>query len=284
MSTSSAAESGILETEGGPLYYEVTGQGHPVLLIHAGIADHTMWDAQWGPFARRHRVIRYDTRGFGASPVPGDGRPFSDRQDIYELMRHLGAETAHLVGASRAGKIATDFTLEHPEMVSALVSVCGGLSGFESSFSEIEAGMFAEWEEAHNAGDFDRATEIEVRVWVDGPGQPVGRAGPVIREKVRAMIDANERNHPVEGSSLALDPPAIGRLGQITVPTLVTIGDLDVNSAKAAAEKLLAGIPGARGYTFRGVAHLPAMESPEEFNQVVLGFFDEIEGMGKNVD
>ena len=78
-----------LDVEGGKLYYEVLGQGHPLVLIHAGVADCTMWDEQIGPFSRRYRVIRYDTRGYGRTTT--EDVAYSNRQDLYELLKHFAS-------------------------------------------------------------------------------------------------------------------------------------------------------------------------------------------------
>jgi pimeloyl-ACP methyl ester carboxylesterase len=284
MNNSISAESGTLQTEGGPLYYEVAGEGHPVLLIHAGIADHTMWDGQWEAFASRYRVVRYDTRAYGKSPVEKD-HPFSNRQDIYELFRHLGIERAHVIGVSRGGQIATDFTLEHPEIVSALVPVCAGVGGMsEDHFkpTDAEVALFEQMEVAEESADWERVADLDVRLWVDGAGQPEGRADSAVREKVRQMCLHNYRTHTEYGAPIVLDPPAAGRLSEIQVPTLVIVGDLDVSATHVSADKLVSGIPGARKYVFKGVAHLPPMEKPEEFNRVVLGFLDGVRVGGKS--
>ena len=274
MSDAIQAESGTLQTEGGPLYYEVAGDPNnpAVVLIHAGIADHTMWDEQWEAFARDYRVVRYDTRGFGKSPVAKD-HPFSNRQDLIELMDHLGIERAHIVGVSRGGQIATDFTLEHPERLASLVTVCAGLGGmtdFEPSAEEIA--LFEEMEAAEERGDWERVADLDVRIWVDGPGQPEGRGDERVREKVREMCLSNYRNHPESGAPIVLDPPAAGRLHEIQVPALVIVGDLDGSPVQVAADRLAEGIPNARKVVFEGVAHLPPMEEPERFNRVVLEF------------
>src|SRR5262249_10957646 len=149
--------------QGGPLYYEVAGEGHPLVLIHAGVADHTMWDDQMDAFAQHYRVICYDTRGFGKTPVVD--RDFSNRQDLYDLLKHLGVERAYVIGVSRGGQIATDFTLEHPEMVDALIPVASGLSGFNESATDQEMSFFNQMEEAWEKKDFDRLADLDVRFW-----------------------------------------------------------------------------------------------------------------------
>src|SRR5438874_13574123 len=87
--------SGNLNIQGAPLYYEVAGQGHPLLLIHAGIADSRMWDQQFDTFARQYRVIRFDLRGFGQSTVPAGA--FANHEDPAALLAFLGIEKAHVV-------------------------------------------------------------------------------------------------------------------------------------------------------------------------------------------
>src|SRR5437016_2801424 len=147
--------TGTMEAQGGPLYYEVAGEGHPLVLIHAGVADHTMWDDQFSVFAQHYKVIRYDTRGFGKSP--GGDKDYSNRQELYQLLKHLGVEKAYVMGVSRGGQIAIDFTLEHPEMVDALIPVAAGLGGLDYQPTEAEMKVFNEMEEALQKGDFTRA-------------------------------------------------------------------------------------------------------------------------------
>src|SRR5437763_1678419 len=100
--------SGYAPVENGELFYEVAGRGHPLLLIHAGVADRRMWDDQFAAFAGRFRVIRYDTRGYGLSRT--EPTAFSNRQDVADLLRHVGVERTHIIGVSRGGQIAVDFT------------------------------------------------------------------------------------------------------------------------------------------------------------------------------
>jgi 3-oxoadipate enol-lactonase len=275
MTLLSQVSSGYAPVENGELYYEVAGHGHPLLLIHAGVADLRMWDDQFAVFAERFRVIRYDTRGYGRTRT--EPTPFSDRQDIVDLLRHLGVERTHLIGVSRAGKIAIDFTLEHPAIVSALIPTAAGLSGYEEQPIEAEAAlnrMFEEMEAAWEAKDWERLVDMEVQVWVDGPGQPAGRAPAAVREKVRAMCLNNYRSQTVEPTPRPLDPPAYGRLGEIAAPTLVLIGDLDEPACVRIADKLTLGIPGARKVLFPGVAHMIPMEASETFNREVLEFLE----------
>ncbi len=276
MSITTQTTRGMLQTEGGPLYYEVAGSGHPIVFMHAGVADNTMWDEQWDEFVERYKVVRYDSRGFGKSPIAKD-HAFSNRQDLYELLHHLGIERAYLVGLSRSGQIALDFTLEHSEMVDALVWVAGGVSGLEDPLDEAETALFTEMEAVWEKQDWERLSDMETEMWVNGPGQPPDRADAVVRERVHAMILNNYRTHTEEGKPIQLDPPAAGRLNEIMIPTLVIVGDLDTIGTRAAADYVADKVEGAKKIVFGGVAHMVNMEEPKRFNKVVLDFLASVD-------
>jgi pimeloyl-ACP methyl ester carboxylesterase len=270
--------NGFAPVHNGELYYEVNGEGHPLVLIHAGVADHSMWDAQAPVFSQGFRVIRYDTRGYGKSRT--QDTEFSNRQDLLDLLNHLQVPAAHVIGISRGGQIAIDFTLEHPERVTALVAVAPGLSDlndYPEGFKD-PVGMAAEeaMEAAHNAGDWERLADLETAMWADGPGQPVGRAPADVRERVRRWtLDSYTR---IDGRTtpLQLEPGAIGRLHEIRVPTLVLIGDLDAKIEQVVAGMVASGIPGARKVVVPGVAHMIPLEVPDEFNQIVMSFLQSV--------
>ncbi len=267
-------ESSYVRIKGARLYHEVTGEGHPLVLIHAGVADCRMWDEQVPVFAKHYRVIRYDTRGFGNSKT--EDIEFSNCQDLCDLLDHLGVERAYLVGASRAGGIAIDFTLEHPEKVDALIPVSSGLGGLDHRPMEHEVRMFNEMNEAWDHKDFVRLADLEVRMWVDGPGQSETRVNHALRERIREMILHTYTTHTTKGKSRHLDPPAAKRLAEIKVPTLTILGDLDESGVLAAGDQLERGILDARKVVMVGTAHLPSMERPAEFNRIVLDFLEEI--------
>src|SRR5438270_10481819 len=104
--------TGFADVNGSRLYYEMMGEGHPLVLIHGGYMDRRMWDDQFAAFAEHYQVIRYDVRGFGKTELPQ--APYSDRQDLYDLLQALGVTKTLLLGLSLGGEVAIDFTLEHP--------------------------------------------------------------------------------------------------------------------------------------------------------------------------
>jgi pimeloyl-ACP methyl ester carboxylesterase len=278
MSNTEYAEAGFAEVNGTTLYYEVAGAGHPFVLIHGHLLDRRSWDDQFDIFAQHYRVVRYDQRGFGDSGLIAQGEPYSDRQDLYELMRFLSMESAYLMGVSGGGALAIDFTLEHPEMVDALIPVTAGLSGFQPSEEEMQKHpevmrLYSGLREAFERHDIPRAVELSLELWTDGPGRLPARAIPEVRERVREMTTRNWQRPDDEAQSenppVPIEPPAVGRLSQIRVPTLVILGEWD---APNPLERLAAEIPGAKKVVMAATAHHPFMEKPVEFNQIVLDF------------
>uniref|UniRef100_UPI00351F7807 alpha/beta fold hydrolase n=1 Tax=Microcella sp. TaxID=1913979 RepID=UPI00351F7807 len=137
-----------------------------------------MWDDQVPALADRYTVVRFDLRGFGRTRAqPG---PYSNCQDLADLLDHLGIDRAVVVGCSMGGMIALDFVLERPERAAALVWVCSGVGGVEPPDEIVdprEIALFEESQAAEESGDWERAAALDVRIWVDGPLQPEGRSG-----------------------------------------------------------------------------------------------------------
>ena len=276
MSTTHKFTGGFAEVNGTRLYYEIAGEGYPLVLMHGGIMDNTMWDDQFEAFAQHYRVIRYDLRGFGQSDLPTGPEPFSMRGDLRALLAFLGIEKANILGISMAGSIAIDFTLDYPDMVNALILVAPGVNGFDydSAESEDEKAMFQEIEAAFESKELERAVELETRAWVDGPHRTPEQVDPVVRKRVYDMdLQNNRRTAGIEWpATQKLEPPAIERLAEIRVPTLLIIGDGDVREQITVVDTLATKIPGVQKAVMHDVAHVPNMERPAEFNQLVLDF------------
>ncbi|HYI14776.1 MAG TPA: alpha/beta hydrolase, partial [Thermomicrobiales bacterium] len=107
--------SQFMTVNGIDIHYEETGVGHALVMLHAGIADLRMWDAQVPVFNATNRVVRYDLRGFGRTAKPDTS--FSHRDDLAGLLRQRGIDSAVVVGASFGGRVAIEFALEYPDMV-----------------------------------------------------------------------------------------------------------------------------------------------------------------------
>ena len=256
------------------LYSELAGEGPPVVLIHEGICDSRMWAPQWESFPRAHRTIRYDLRGYGRSPVASG--PYSHARDLLALFGKLELERASLVGVSVGGRIALEVALARPDLVDALVLVGSGLPGH--AWSEVTASVWADEEAAFERGDLDEAVELVLRLWVDGPRRSPDEVDPRVRELVRTMQrTAYELERSAGGAAHEelLVPDLAKRLAEVTAPTLVLAGDEDVPDIHAIADRLASEIPGGRRASIASTAHVPSLERPAEFDELVLGFLAE---------
>jgi 3-oxoadipate enol-lactonase len=271
------AVSGFADVNGVKLYYEIAGAGHPLVLLHEGIADSRMFDEQFPVFAQHYRVVRYDLPSFGQSGIPPANEPFSMTENLRGLLAFLGIEQAYLLGMSMGGSIALDFTLSHPEMVDALILAASGVSGYKlTSFETVYKASGEEIEEAAGRGDYERAAELETRIWVDGPDRTPQQVDPRVRQRMYEMnLDNYRRMGNAEFPPVREpDPPAIARLGEVAVPTLLMIGDKDVHELQGVMDILEQGIAGAKKVVMHGAAHALNVEQPEEFNRIVLDFLN----------
>jgi pimeloyl-ACP methyl ester carboxylesterase len=120
--------------------------------------------------------------------------------------------------------------------------------------------------------DADAVADIDVRVWVDGPGQPEDRVPAWIRDAIRGWDAPLYRPDRVEGTATRLSPLAADRLDELTCPVLAIGGSLDVSDVVATAEYLERHVPGARSVVWDDVAHMIGMEVPERLSGEILGF------------
>jgi 3-oxoadipate enol-lactonase len=253
------------------LAHETTGDGPPIVFLHAGIADSRMWEPQWAPFAAHYRLLRCDLAGFGSTLL--DGPRLGYARDVVELLDALEIESAGLVGASLGGRVALEVAVARPDLVAKLVLVAPGLPGLDWS-ERVRTYGDAE-DEAVARGDLEAATELNLRMWVDGPRRTPGDVDPSVRAAVAEMQRrALELQAPLweEAEEDLLVPDVATRLGEVHAPALVVIGDEDIDDMQAVARKLAAEIPDAHLATISGAAHLPSLEQPAAFNELALAF------------
>ena len=193
------------------------------------------------------------------------------------LIAALAVAPVWLVGVSFGSRVALDLYLAYPQLVCGLILVSPTLSGFDLG-SEIEA-FGREEDRLLDIGDLEAATELNLRVWVDGPNRPADHVDPGLRAAVGEMqLRAFQVAVPANAEVNALKPAAAGRLGEVHVPTLVIAGEQDVPAVVKQAKKLADAIDGARLEIMAGMAHLPTMEAPESFNTLLRDFVGWAEG------
>jgi 3-oxoadipate enol-lactonase len=236
----------------------------------------------WKPILPRlespRHVFAPDLRGFGSRPLGKEA--FSYVDDVLAMLDEERVDRAAVVGASMGGRVAIDLALSHPDRVAALVLAAPALGGWD--WSEETRGFSDKEDELFESGQVDAATDLNVRTWVDGRGRGPDEVDGAIRELVRDMqfqafehvLNAySTEPHPEERR---LDPPAVDRLGELAAPTLVVVGDLDLPDFPRIAARIAEQAPRARVIEIAGVAHLPSLERPELFAELVLAYLEEL--------
>jgi 3-oxoadipate enol-lactonase len=253
------------------LYRELTGAGTPVVFIHEAIADSRMWEPQWTSFAADHQLLRFDLHGFGRSPI--ETLPLAHARDVIGLLDELGISSAAVVAASLGGRVALEVAVARPDLVRALVLEDAGLPDFDWS-DDVRAYGAAE-DEAVSRGDLEAATEINLRMWVDGPRRAASDVDPGVRaavgEMVRRALDL-QVPHWAELDEDLLVPDVASRLNEVQVPALVIVGDEDIDDMQTLADRLATEIPRAQLANIAGAAHVPNMEQPAVFDELVREF------------
>jgi 3-oxoadipate enol-lactonase len=243
------------------LAYERAGSGPAIVFIHGAFLNRSMWDREFALLEPRATVIRYDMRGHGESAIPS--APFSHAADVIALLDELKIQRATLVGLSSGAQTALDVALAAPDRVERLVLAGPGYSGYVPKTPP--PGM-APLIEALKAGDYAKATEAAAAM-------PAYLVPPSQQSAVRAMLKANEGLWKVD-VKLMQPPatPAAGRLESVKVPTLIVVGDRDMDAIKEQAATLAARIPGAKLVTIAGAGHLVNLWSPAEFGRALTDF------------
>jgi pimeloyl-ACP methyl ester carboxylesterase len=262
-------EEQIVPVPGGSLFAVSEGNGPPIVLLHAGVVDSRVWE----PFVplltgAGYRAIRYDARGFGRSTT--EDVEYTRKDDLLAVMDAFGVELAALVGNSQGGQIALDLAVSHPERAAALVQLASGIGGLEERYDEVD-----------QSGDIEALTDFELALWGAGVEQPVERLSPELRAFLRPMFAESNEGRP-HGRQMPIDPLAAERLDQLTMPVLFVHGALDFSYVELFGRHLVQNVPGARLVVIPGVAHLVAVEAPEETARLILDLIRPLGDFGRD--
>lgn len=252
------AQNGFAEVSGTRLYYEVAGQGEPLVLIHGFTLDRRVWDDQFDVFAECYRVVRLDLRGFGKSALP-TAESYRHVDDLRAFFDYLDLQRATLIGLSMGGGVALDYALTYPETVRALVLVDSTLSGFRWNVN---------WSVKAREVGLDAAKKR----WLAHPLFAAAFEQPGVAIRIAQIVEDYSGWHWLNHDPALGVAPAIQRLAEIRVPTQILIGERDLPDFHTIADILAQGIANAHKEVLRRLGHLLNMESPLAFNDDVLNF------------
>jgi len=256
------------------LYYEERGAGEPVLVIAGTGGDHSLWDATADVLAERYRVITFDNRGTGSSDQPPDPGTYTMRvlaDDAAALLDAIGIERAHVAGHSLGSTVAQELAINHPKKVSTLMLHCTWGST-DAWLDRLFRGM------AYPVENEDLAAfAVTAFMWVlsptylnDFPDQ-VAEIEAAYLEKPPSVAGLLGHLHADRTHD------ALGRIGSITAPTLITSGEMDWQIPTRYGREVQWWIPGSRMHVFEGPlsSHCAFLEMPDEFNEIALAFLAE---------
>lgn len=263
----------IAHVNGVKLYYEITGNGFPLVFSHEFAGDYRSWAPQISFFSRRYQVIAYNNRGYPPSEIPPDPEAYSQDiliEDLYQLLMHLQISKAHIVGLSMGGNIALNFGIQHPELCASLVIAgCGAGSTHREQF---EQNIRTTVEKLETEGMKNVAEVYSV-----GPTRlQFKRKDPRGWETFKEQL----AEHSAVGSALTFrgvqfNRPTIfkleDKLKSLRVPTLVLIGDEDEPCIEPAIF-MKRHIPSAGLVVLPQSGHTINLEEPDLFNRMTLDF------------
>ena len=260
-----------IDVPGGRLAAEDEGAGPPVVLVHSAIVNRRSWD-DLAPLLVEagYRVIRYDMRAFGESTT--EAVEYSPRADLLAVLDARGVHRVAAVGNSWGAMQVLDTILESPDRFVAFAWVGGGVGGFEGGNTPEEQELLDAESKAEEEGRADDGADLDVRIWVDGVGQPPTRLPAAVRDAVRAMDREIQEPGREFGTNTRLEPRANERLRDLAVPTLAVIGGLDTSGTRKAARRLAEGAPNVTLVEWPDVAHLIGMEVPDRLAVTLVDF------------
>ena len=251
------------------LYYEIEGDGAPVVLIPGFAAGRWIWFKQTADLSRDFRVIIFDPRGVSASDKPEGPQTISLLAgDVAHLLETIGIQSAHIVGASFGGFVAQEFALKYPAMTRKLVLCCTSFGGpnhvapSTDTLAALASTKGLNSEERMRANLLLAFTPEYVR-------REVSEVDRIVR--LRATNEVPEHIY-LSQLQAAMSFNAESRLDQITSPTLVLTGDADVIVPVQNSRNLAAMIPGAELKIVAGGSHTFFIEQADQFNRIITEF------------
>jgi pimeloyl-ACP methyl ester carboxylesterase len=237
----------MLAVGGDRLWLEdLGGDGPPVVLLHPGIHDSTVWDPVL-PLLAGMRLVRFDRRAFGRSAPATEG--YRTMDDLVAVLDHLGLDEAHLVGNSMGGETSLALALERPERVASLTLLAPGITGYPwPDESELEA----EYDALLAAGDHAGLVDFAARLWCAVGVDDALRAQLTSAEAAESNLDRYGERNPEQWS----------RAQQVTAPTTVVVGGRDYPAATAACVALAGRILTAELVRLPECDHLPSLRDP----------------------
>ncbi len=268
----------VARINGVGLYFEVTGEGFPLIFSHEFAGDYRSWEPQVRFFSRRYRVITYNHRGYPPSEVPRGPDAYSEAtlvEDLSQLLSYLKISKAHVAGLSMGASVALHYGIRHPERCSSLVVASCGVGSANREQFRRQGQAIVEGIEKEGMKSFaDKLSEGPTRIQLQ-------KKDPRTWEEFRARLaQHSEAGMASVFRGVQLRRPSIfdleDQLKKLEVPTLLMAGDEDEGCLEPSLF-MKRHIPLAGLLTFPRSGHALNLEEPDFFNRAMLDFLSSID-------
>lgn len=260
------------------LYWELSGDGEPAVLVHGSWGDHHNWALVVPTLAKKLRVLTYDRRGHSRSErPPGQGSIHQDVADLAALIEHVFGGPAHVIGNSFGAAIALNLAVERRELIRSLVAHEPPLFGLLEGASEVQPALAVVRERIAavipllQSGDFAGAARQFVDTIAFGPG--AWEELPQATRDIFVMNASTWLDELQEPESMNLD---LERLSAFSAPALLSLGGESPPFFPLVVQRLSAALPHARKHVFQHAGHVPHLSHPDEYARVVLEFMESV--------
>ncbi len=263
-----------VNNKGVKINYEIAGKGNAIVCLHGYSGSAQDWANQFDAFSPNYQVIAIDERGHGKSAAPIGEDAYSVpvfAEDTLAVLKGLGIKRCCLAGHSLGGAIVLHLVLEHPEMVAGLILV-----DTAAEFARVPAmtAMREKLNELARTQGLEAAFEYEC---ANNPQRmEMFKKNPEMKEKQRQkVLTLTVDSYIYTWKALGKVKSFVPRLSGIKVPTIIFLGDEDMNMA-GAVQVLNKGIANSELVTIKGAGHNPHEDNPADFNKALLGFLGKV--------
>ncbi|MFQ5980474.1 MAG: alpha/beta fold hydrolase [Candidatus Heimdallarchaeota archaeon] len=257
------------------LYYEISGSGDPIVLIHGGYCDLRIWDGQIQAFSAKHKLIRYDLRGYGKSALPEPNKSYKHHDDLKALLEHLDLPEAHICGHSFGSAVAADFALAYPELCKSLISEGPWVFGYSSPSAKALISFISKVDSV-----FKEKGKKAALVYFHADEDPTIRFHyndqNLVNRLIEIGLDYSFWHHLHEDPVEVFHPIAIEQLDKISKPTLIITSNNDVEPCREIAVLMEQKIRNSTKVVIMDAGHDIGLNKPIEFNKAVLDFLSSL--------
>ena len=263
----------------GKLFYEEKGEGEPLIFLHGHSLDTRMWDPQWEVFSQKYHAIRFDFRGYGKSTDQSETFQFTHVDDLISLMDFLKIEKAHIVGLSMGAFVAGDMLAMYPERMLSCTLCSGGIRSVpgpsQPMGEEEKSKRDKEIEELKNKG-IEKYKKEWHKILMASGGTQRERMSLPLYHMVKDWSAWQQLHKEVRNYYAQEAWDELKRKGLVHVPTLLVRGENENKYSNKANPKEMDYLSDARFVTLKDCGHMLNMDRPDEFNELLLSFLENI--------